>query len=82
MTTQCPRCGDCALFKGKIQMSEDIRLRYTCNYCLGSSAPWEACKRFQMMEMAGFCPDFLMPNSLLSADQVKSRLTMVCCLSR
>ena len=77
MQMQCLRSSDCALFKGNISLPEDTKLMYKCYYCLGQDQRWEACRRYQMMEMAGFCPDFVMPNSLLSAEQIKNRLTTV-----
>lgn len=77
MQKQCLRSGDCALFKGNINLPEDTKLMYKCYYCVGQDQGWETCRRYQMMEMAGFCPDFVMPNSLLSAEQIKNRLSSI-----
>jgi hypothetical protein len=70
MEKQCILCSRCELFKGDISLSEDVKIMYKYHYCLSDSQRWRECKRFTFDNINGFCPDFVMPNSLLSLDQI------------
>lgn len=73
MKSQCKLCSHCDLFNGKVNISEDTRIIYKCHYCLGSQEKWKECKRFIFSAKHGFCPEFVMPNSLMSFDQILSK---------
>lgn len=70
MKHYCPICHKCDLFKGKIELSEDISIMYKYHYCLNESYKWKECKRYIFHNINGSCPDFVMPNSLLSIDEI------------
>lgn len=74
MNRQCYKGNKCRLFLGKIDLSEHTRLMYNCSYCLGLESKWRNCKRFLLLETEGFCPDFVMPNTLLSDEQIMKRV--------
>jgi hypothetical protein len=74
MNQQCPKIGTCNLFEGKLEIPEDSVIRYKCFYCLCENTRWSNCKRFMVFDEIGFCPDFVMPNSLLSSEQIMSRI--------
>ena len=74
MNQQCPKIGACNLFGGKLEIPEDSGIRYKCFYCLCDETRWSSCKRFILIDEIGFCPDFVMPNSLLSSEQIMSRI--------
>ncbi len=73
---QCVKSCDCALFTGKLSIPEDTRLMYNCIYCLGRETGWKSCKRFVLLETDGFCPDFVMPNTLLTFEQIRNRMKL------
>lgn len=74
MSKLCHHANNCNLFKGIIHMPEDTLLRYKCFYCLGEEKRWKNCKRFTIIEEVGFCQDFVMPNSLLTKEQILVRM--------
>ncbi len=74
MNRQCSKIGKCNLFSGELEIPEDSRIRYKYFYCLGEETCWSSCKRFIVKDEIGFCPDFVMPNSLLSSEQIMSRI--------
>jgi hypothetical protein len=73
MENHCSLCSKCPLFRGNIQLSEDTRIMYTYHYCLNQSNKWKECKRYSFEIVNGQCPDFVMPNTLLSLDQISQK---------
>lgn len=73
---RCPNLNFCKLFNGDMNLPEELSLRYKCHFCLGNARndSWLKCKRYQYIQSNGFCPDFIMPNSLLSDKQVEEKL--------
>ncbi len=74
MNRQCSMIGKCNLFSGELEIPEDSRIRYKCFFCLCEETRWSSCKRFMVIDKIGFCPDFVLPNSLLSSEQIMSRI--------
>lgn len=74
MKNQCTLCSQCELFKGQISLSEDVRIMYNYHYCLSKNNRWKECKRYIFKNLNNHCPDFVMPNSLLSIDQIWQKL--------
>jgi hypothetical protein len=70
MEKQCSLCSKCTLFKGLLNIPEEIRIRYNSHYCLDESYRWKKCKRYIFENNNGSCPDFVMPNTLLTLDQI------------
>jgi hypothetical protein len=76
MNNQCPKICNCRLFNGKSPVCEDSKIMYKSHYCLGrDNLRWKSCKRFQLVEKVGHCPDYVMPNSLLSFEQIIKRIS-------
>lgn len=73
MEKQCTYCSSCPLYRGSIGISEDIRIMYTYYYCLNESDRWKQCKRYTVKTTAGQCPDFVMPNTLLTEEQIRQK---------
>lgn len=73
MNNQCTFCSQCSLFKGKISLPEDVGIMYKYHYCLSQTEKWKECKRYTFENINGYCPDFVMPNSLLTIDQIWHR---------
>ncbi len=71
---QCPKICSCPLFNEKLQVGEDSKIIYKKCYCLDEETRWKSCKRFVVAEHMGFCPDYVMPNSLLSFEQIFTRI--------
>jgi len=78
----CRLCNRCDLFNGDINLPEDTRIMYKYHYCLAKENRWEQCKRFIFENINGYCPDFVMPNSLLTLDQIWQKTQRGFALSR
>jgi len=75
MNDQCPSSNTCQLYKGHFFLQEDSVLLYKRQYCLDNNEQrWKGCKRFIVMAHIGYCPDYVLPNSLLSYEQIISRI--------
>ena len=71
MDTTCPKIAKCPLFNGTLLKRSESEDTYKNRYCRSKFAE---CKRFQISELVGKCPDFVMPNSMLTIDQIVERM--------
>ncbi|MCB0806769.1 MAG: hypothetical protein KDC05_13300 [Bacteroidales bacterium] len=67
----CPNIGICRLvtttgFLG----DEDRRRSFIETYCTDGEEKWSACKRYIVKNKLGFCPDFVLPDTDLTLDQI------------
>ncbi|MBE9492484.1 MAG: hypothetical protein IMY70_06340 [Bacteroidetes bacterium] len=46
------------------------RKNYIAEYCQGNKAKWESCKRLIVKDTINFCPDFVLPDTSLSIDEI------------
>ncbi len=76
MINRCLFRNQCRLFNGIINMPEDTRLMYKYHYCLNNSMQWKECSRHNFNKNHGDCPDFIMPNSLMSNREIEIRSQM------
>lgn len=74
MSHQCSEICKCNLFRGKLNLPEDSIIRYKYYFCLDDEPRWTKCRRYKVMQELGFCPDFVMPNSLLTSEQILRRM--------
>ena len=70
----CPNMKVCKLvtvsgFSG----DEERRLNYMKTYCTAGEASWSGCNRLTVKNAIHFCPDFVLPDSGMTADEVISR---------
>jgi hypothetical protein len=70
----CPNYTVCKLVKqpgfgGK----ESQRLKYLKEYCEVDNTKWESCKRFIAKNTIHFCPDFVLPDTPLSMNEIIDR---------
>lgn len=67
----CPNIINCHLvlipgFAG----SKELQGNYVLSYCRSENENWKSCKRFIVKNTLNFCPDFVMPDTDLSPDEV------------
>lgn len=67
----CPNYSSCKLvntvgFTG----DEQTRKQYIQVYCEADESKWNNCKRLIVKEKFHFCPDFVMPDTNLSPDEI------------
>jgi hypothetical protein len=47
---------------------------YEFTYCLAGENNWSLCKRYQTKRALNLCPDFIMPDSALSLEEILDKL--------
>ena len=71
MTTgQCPNYRECALVKKQIYLDEDIYRGYINTYCCCIKGSWSECRRFRAKVELNFCPDFVLPDTKMTMDEI------------
>jgi hypothetical protein len=67
----CPNYKECRLVKAPdFKFSETTREAYLVKYCEDKESGWKKCKRFIAKSSLGFCPDFVLPDSDYSTDEI------------
>ena len=49
---------------------ESQREKYIAEYCQADEAVWNSCKRLIAKNTLKFCPDFVLPDTALSMDEI------------
>jgi len=70
----CPNFNVCKLvdtsgFTG----DEDQRKQYIQSYCRANELKWNSCKRLITKYELHFCPDFVLPDTPLSVDEIMDK---------
>lgn len=67
----CPNFDSCKLVQLKGFVADNIAYNnYLESYCKTTDKTWENCKRYITKNAINFCPDFVMPDTLLSPDEI------------
>lgn len=67
----CPDYNICRLVHTTSIVSDSQRkLFYLHAYCIRGDEAWSSCKRYIAKNTLNFCPDFVLPDSLLSPSEV------------
>lgn len=69
--TVCPSFENCQLvFDKNIVKDKEVRNNYIIQYCKSKNHSWYNCKRFMTKQKLNFCPDFVLPDSKHSPDEI------------
>lgn len=67
----CPNINTCRMVSTEIVVPEkDKKERYMQGWCLQGEEMWSNCKRYETKKALGFCPDFVVPDTGLSMDEI------------
>ena len=67
----CPNYISCKLVKDKNFIPDkEIRISYLNNYCKAGEKQWQVCKRLITKNELNFCPDFVLPDTTLTPDEI------------
>jgi len=67
----CPNMNTCAFVnKTGFTVSEKVRAKYLKDYCNASESRRNRCKRLIMKSTYHFCPDFVLPDTTLTPDEI------------
>lgn len=67
----CPNYISCQLIKkeGFLQ-DKSLQRQYIRDFCQGEHEAWVRCKRYIAKQELNFCPDFVLPDSPWSMDEI------------
>jgi len=74
MEMNCPKTEKCPLFNGNLLKRSESEITYKKLYCSAGESKWKQCKRFMVSESTGKCPDFVMPNSTYTLEEIIARM--------
>lgn len=71
----CPNYTGCQIINvdGFVK-NEKIKIFYISEFCKSDSGYWQNCKRFQTKNELNLCPDFVMPDTKLTIDEILDKL--------
>ena len=71
----CPNYKDCKLVQSDLVINDNkaLKLSYIESYCIGKEKVWDLCKRYQTRMQLQFCPNFVLPDSKLSIDEIMDK---------
>ncbi len=70
----CPKVAKCPLFNGTLLKISGADESYKNLYCRAGESKWSTCKRYLTSEKVGKCPDWVLPNSSLSIEQIVQKM--------
>ncbi|MCX8124099.1 MAG: hypothetical protein N3F66_08045 [Spirochaetes bacterium] len=70
MKDKCPYAENCPIFTGILSDMQFTTLAFKAKYCLAGIEGRNMCKRFQCKQKYGKVPDLLLPNSVLTLDEI------------
>jgi len=73
-TELCPKVEKCPLFNGTLLKRAGSEESYKNLFCKSGTEKWLICKRYQTSEKVGKCPDWVLPNSSLSLDEIVKKM--------
>lgn len=67
----CPNHTNCQLIhENGFLDTEEIKQFYLNQFCTSSNEDWHSCKRFETGQRLKFCPDFVLPDTALTVDEI------------
>lgn len=70
-TDKCPNYDNCQLVHIEGFLPDKTRQKqYIEDFCLNKENGWLDCKRYQTKKAWNICPDFVMPDTALSVDDI------------
>ena len=71
MATECINYNSCPIISNPEFLKEsEKREFYIKNYCTEDPDIWSKCKRYMMKARWSFCPDFILPDTTGSTDEL------------
>lgn len=74
MKGYCPNTEVCKLYLVEgFAGNEEQRMNYIQSWCQSGKKKWANCTRYVVKEAIHFCPDFVLPDSVMTPDEVIDR---------
>jgi hypothetical protein len=69
----CPNYGGCRLVQTDVVVPDsDKKEQYISEYCMNEET-WKNCKRYLTRRALWICPDFVLPDSEITEDEIVDR---------
>ena len=66
----CKNYEKCPIYSGQLRGKFFTASAYRNKYCDAGSTGWTQCRRYQVKERTGTCPPGILPNALLSLEDI------------
>lgn len=73
MSECCSSIEKCPIYSGVLQGKEFTTKAYKAMYCEAPEENRNQCKRWQVKQKFGVCPPDLLPNSMMSVEEIGKR---------
>jgi hypothetical protein len=71
----CPNIHSCRLVNARdFTVDESMRRTYMESYCEAGEKKWNTCSRYRVKKALNLCPDFVLPDSDMTLDEVLDRM--------
>ncbi len=71
---KCPNYANCQLVHQEGFLPDKTRQQsFVQTYCLHTEGGWSSCKRYMTKKAWNICPDFVLPDTDLSVDDILDR---------
>ncbi len=74
MENSCPKTATCKLFNNNLLSKPEYAETYRSLFCNAGEKKWSQCKRYVVSGKLGKCPDYVLPNSSLTVDEIEARM--------
>lgn len=64
----------CPLFNDNLLQRQSSADAYKNLYCRAGRDKWSECRRYQVSQELGKCPEFVMPNSKATIEEIKEKM--------
>lgn len=72
--TICPNINSCRMVStSEVIPEEDKKKAIIESWCKDSNGKWKTCKRYNTKASLGFCPDFVLPDTDMSIDEIMDK---------
>jgi len=76
--TFCPNCKMCRLVTSEeFPIDKDSKEEFLKIYCESVSENWLQCMRYVTKHNLGFCPEFVLPDTIMTLDEVMDKFDEV-----
>ena len=70
----CPNINTCRMVTTNIVIEdEQIKNKYIEHWCRQNEEIWQKCRRFDTKKELSFCPDFVLPDTELTVEEISEK---------
>lgn len=66
----CPNYTNCKLATTNEVVKDKLKEKFISDYCMKDKNHWSKCKRYITKTTLNFCPDFVLPDTFLTPEEI------------